>query len=197
MQKGEESLVADARAQVFEEVRANEISSVGVGLEAAARVDGDVHLGGGVVVVHAVGPPGGHQFGVVGLVIQALAVGAQGFVQPGVFGLVAGDALEPPLVGGLVRGDEDQVVHRLPVVQVVKIARQEVEGRVLHAVVEIAHHGGQRLVRIRPKALAIQLNGLRADVQYGFARVFIEGKIVTGNGDITDLRADHLELGAG
>ena len=112
-------------------------------------------------------------------------------------GLVAGDALEPPLMGGLVRGDENQVVHGLPVVQVVEIARQEVEGRVLHAVVEIAHHGGQRLVRIGPKALAVKLHGLRADIQHGLAGTFVEGEIIAGNGHITDLRADRLEFRAG
>ncbi len=47
------------------------------------------------------------------------------------------------------------------------------KGGEFHAVVEIAHDDGQGLVRVRPVALAEDLQGLGRGVQGGFAGALI------------------------
>jgi len=134
------ALIAEADAQVFEEMRASEVDRVGVRTKALTVIDGNIHEALRVVEVNAVRPPPGNKIGRETFIIDTLRVRGERFVQPGLEGLIVGDLLEPPLMSGLMCGDKDKIVLNRVVIQVVEVAGKIEEGRVFHAIVEVSHH---------------------------------------------------------
>jgi len=196
LEEGEEGVVANARSEFVKEVRAAKVNRVGVGLKSAAIVDGDVYVGGLVVIIHAVCPPPIEQRGVGGFVVDVFAVGGKGFVKPREEGLVVGYLFEPPLMGGFVRGDEGEVVFVRAVVEVVEVAREEVEGGVFHAVVEVALYRAEGRMGVRAVCFAVNAERLKGCFENGARGSLVGEKIIRGDGDAVFGFGEDAEFGA-
>src|SRR3990172_9682668 len=166
-------------------MRAAEVNCVGIWAKPLAIINGNIHKTLWIEEVNAIRPPPRDQIRVIRFVIQALTVCGESLIYPGLDRLIVGNLFEPPLMSSLMRGDEGKVVLRGRIILIVKIAAEVEEGGKLHAIVEVAHHNRQCLVRIRSEALGIQLQGFRTSLQSGLSRTFIEVERVTRKAQVT------------
>jgi len=111
LNKGKEGFIADAAAQVIKKMSAAQIYCFPVWLKSLTLINGKIHKTLRVKEVDPIGPPISDKIGINTLVIYMFGVSRQAFVQPRLLSLVITHLLKPPLMGGLVRTDEGQVIQ--------------------------------------------------------------------------------------
>ena len=78
LQERKEGGVADAGAEIIEEVRAPEVNRIRIGPEAIAGIDRDIDPALRTEIVDAIRPPPGNQFRIGAFIEEVLAVGGEG-----------------------------------------------------------------------------------------------------------------------
>lgn len=128
LKKGEENIVADALAQVREEMCAAQIDRVGIRAEAAAGINGNIHKSLRLIDVNPVGPPPRNRIRIGVFIKHIFRICGKGFIQPGLFRLIVADLFEPPLMSRFVYSDRDHKIIDRIVVKIVYAAAVKIEG---------------------------------------------------------------------
>src|SRR5689334_19337148 len=126
-------------------------------------------------------------------IIDALAISSQRLIQPGLERLIVRHGIEPPLVGGLMRSDRDKIILWRAIIKIEIIPADEIKPREFHAIVEVALHGGERLMAIWPKAFTISLHRFDGCLQQGFTGGIVDPKIISVHSDIPNCLRGNLE----
>src|SRR5215216_1386959 len=193
LEKGEEHFIADFLAQSLEEAGAGQIHLIPVGTLTTTIVNGCIHITCLLEFKITVTPPPVDELRVLGLIIDMLTVGGECLIEPRLERLVICHAVEPPLMGGLVCGNEDKIIFRRAIIQVEIVAADEIQTGVLHAIVEIALHGSHCFMAVRSEEFRKGLQGIRRGLEHRLAGRIIDPKVITIDGNIADGSRGDLE----
>src|SRR5688572_2157867 len=105
LEEREEDLITQTLTQLFEEARASEIHLIPIRALTAAIVDGRVHIACLLELEIAVAPPPIYEIRIHRFIIETFAVGRKCLIEPWFDTLIIHHAVEPPLVGGLMRAN--------------------------------------------------------------------------------------------